>query len=238
MARILWAAAMVSIAAVALHVPVAHPVVPRAGMPRVPQAFEASPHAGVFTASAGGYRIDLTPGGAEFHPHGSRPFRMSWPRPVEAQPEGLLPGVANYFIGNNPAGWRKDVKRYARIRYREIEPGVDLVFYGSGNDIEYDLVVAPGADLSRVALNFEDSGEVAVSAGKLSVRAGAGELRQLPPRAWQGARSVAARFRRLGARRVGFAVDGYEPSLPLVVDPVMVFSTYLGSSSTGGLIPT
>ena len=66
-----------------------------------------------------------------------------------------LPGKANYFIGRDPKRWRTDVAGYAKLRCRGVYPGIDLLYYGSGRELEYDFVVAPGGDPTRIRLRFE-----------------------------------------------------------------------------------
>jgi len=147
--------------------------------------------------------------------------RISWRRSTSPEAEDALPGVSNYFIGSDPKAWRANVPRFARIRYRDLEPGIDLVFYqGPGGELEYDLVVAPGADPGRIRLHTE------------------GAIRQLPPYAYQGKRVVPVRFVSLGNGGFGFAPGDYDRTLPLVIDPVISFSTYLGSTGLGGIFRT
>ena len=93
--------------------------------------------------------------------------------------EAALPGVVHYYLGDDPAAWRTDVPTYGQVRYREVYPGIDLVYYGSGGQLEYDFVVAPGADPARVRLRFPGADTVAVDAqGDLVLSVGGTELRQ------------------------------------------------------------
>ncbi|HYC79220.1 MAG TPA: hypothetical protein VEI02_16495 [Planctomycetota bacterium] len=151
-----------------------------------------------------------------------------------AAPHGEAPAVetASWFTPN-VAGV---APTFNRVRYEDLAPGVDLVLRGDGGAVQYDLHLAPGADLDRVTF-VADGAEALEFAGDgaLVVRTSAGDLRQAPPIAWQtdadGARlPVPSRFRRLGGLRYGFEVDGRDPSLPLTVDPVLSYSTYLGGA--------
>jgi hypothetical protein len=146
-----------------------------------------------------------------------------------------LPGKSNYFIGDDPAKWRANIPTYARVKYDGVYSGVDLVYYRHRGQLEYDFVVAPGADPRLVTLAFEGAREVHIDArGELVLSVDGGEVRQRKPVVYQevaGARQeVAGRFVMKGKRRVGFRVAAYDPSRPLIIDPVLVYSTYLGGS--------
>jgi len=152
-----------------------------------------------------------------------------------AQVVGLeeLPGRSNYFLGNDPEKWRTDVAHYAKVEYREVYPGVGLLYYGNQRQLEYDFVVAPGASPSRIKLAFEGARQVRVDAeGDLVMETAVGEVRQHKPVVYQevnGAKlPVAGRYVQTGEREVGFEIAAYDQSRPLVIDPVLAYSTYLG----------
>ena len=146
-----------------------------------------------------------------------------------------LPGKSNYFIGNDPAKWRTNISTYAKVKYEGVYPGVDLVYYGNQGQLEYDFVVAPGADPRLVTLAFEGAREVHIDArGELVLDVEGGEVRQHKPVVYQEVagvkQEVAGRYVMKGTRQVGFRVAAYDPSRPLIIDPVLVYSTYLGGS--------
>jgi hypothetical protein len=146
-----------------------------------------------------------------------------------------LPGKSNYFIGNDPNKWRTNVPTYARAKYQAIYPGVDLVFYGNQRQLEHDFVVAPGADPSTVAFRLQGSKEVSLDAGgNLVIAVDGGEVRFERPLIYQetnGARrEIPGGYVLKGPREVAFSVGTYDPTRPLVIDPVLVYSTYLGGS--------
>jgi hypothetical protein len=154
---------------------------------------------------------------------------------ARATPEQQLPGSVNYFIGNDPMKWRVGVPSYPRITYPEIYPGIDLVYYGNQGRLEYDFVVAPGADPSAIALRYEGAHGVDIDArGDLRVRLGERDLRQTRPVVHQdiaGQRhAVPGAFVLRTDRSVGFEVGAFDPTRPLVIDPTLVYSTYLGGS--------
>jgi hypothetical protein len=153
----------------------------------------------------------------------------------QATGSDVLPGRANYVLGRDPAGWRADVPMYARVVFAQAYPGVDVVYYGSPHELEYDFVVAPGADPGQIALEFEGVEALAVDEqGDLILRTAGGELRQRRPYVYQesgGARhQVAGEYVLQGERRAGFALGVYDPAQTLVIDPVLVSSTYLGGN--------
>jgi hypothetical protein len=146
----------------------------------------------------------------------------------------VLPGKVNYFIGNDPARWRTNVATYGKVRYREIYPGVDLVYYGNRRQVEYDFIVAPGADPQRIALDFQGAERVEIDGqGDLLLHEARGPIRLRKPHVYQDIRGVrqevAARYSLQGANRVGFDLGSYDRRHPLIIDPVFLFySTYLG----------
>ena len=148
-----------------------------------------------------------------------------------------LPGVSNYFIGNDPKKWHTDVPHYGRIEYQGVYPGIDLVWYGNQRQLEYDFVVAPGADPNQIQVAYEGVESVGVEAGgKLVLRTALGEVWQQAPRVYQeiGGRrvEVAARYALAARNRVRFQLAKYDRKRELRIDPlVLVYSTYLGGSS-------
>ena len=146
-----------------------------------------------------------------------------------------LPGRVNDFRGADPARWRRNIPTYARVAYRQLYPGIDLVFYGNQRQLEYDLVVAPGADPGAIALQFAGAERATVGAqGDLVLTVKGGELRWQKPVIYQERegvrRPVAGGYALRGPNRVGFRVAAYDASRPLVIDPVLAYSTYLGGA--------
>jgi uncharacterized repeat protein (TIGR01451 family) len=158
---------------------------------------------------------------------------------AEIKGEDTLPGKSNYFIGNDPAKWQSDIPQFARVRYVSVYPGIDLVFYGNQGRLEYDFEAAPGSDPSRVVLRFQGSQNLSIdSYGDLVLTMEGGDLRLQAPRIYQKfgelQRAVQGRFELRGKNEVGFALDEYDRSRKLVIDPVLVYSTYLGGRSNEG----
>ncbi len=156
-----------------------------------------------------------------------------------ARIEGLerLAGVSHFYVGSDPSRWHTDVPHYARVAYRNAWPGIDVVFYVRDGGLEYDFVVAPGADPSRIDLRYDGADELRVDevSGELLVRAGRLELRQPAPETYQlsarGRTAVTAHYA-LAERRLGFALGAYDARRELVIDPKVKFSTYLGGSGS------
>src|SRR5438876_6279720 len=143
-----------------------------------------------------------------------------------------LAGKVNYFIGNDPAKWRTNVPTYAAVRYEGLYPGIDLVYYGNNRELEYDLVVAPGADPSQISLRFKGADKLEVDAqGDLVLHTAVGGIHQRRPLIYQeledGRREIAGGYVLKGAESVGFQIAAYDTSRPLVIDPGVVYSTYL-----------
>jgi uncharacterized protein (TIGR03437 family) len=150
--------------------------------------------------------------------------------------EDQLPGTANYFAGNDPARWHTSVPTYAKVRYHGVYPGVDLVYYGNQRQLEYDFVVAPGADPKLIRLHFAGAKGLRLGTdGDLVVTAAGGAIAFHKPVVYQLAdgqrKAVEGSFALLARNTVGFRVGSYDRGKPLVIDPVLVYSTYLGGSS-------
>ena len=164
-------------------------------------------------------------------------IRMSFPgansSPAMAGGERLS-ATSSYFFGNDPAKWVAGAPNFARVRYREIYPGVDLAFYGNQGQLEYDFVVAPGADPGAIRLQFDGvDGMHLDGAGNLVLSAASGEIRQHKPIVYQegagGRQAVEGRYVIQSRNRVEFEIARYDKRRALVIDPVLTFATYLGS---------
>ena len=146
-----------------------------------------------------------------------------------------LPGKANYFIGNTSSRWLEDVPTYSKISYRGIYRGVDLAFYGNQQQLEYDFVVAPRGDPNEIRLELRGADHIKIDEdGNLVLAIGKGEMRWHPPVAYQirnnERQQVAAKYILHDDHQIGFLVNDYDPSRALVIDPALVFSTFLGGS--------
>jgi hypothetical protein len=146
-----------------------------------------------------------------------------------------LPGHSNYFIGNDPSQWRRNIPQFARVQYRDIYPGVDLAFYGKQNRLEYDFDVAPGSDPRQIEVNFKGAHSVTLADnGDLVLALDGRELRFEAPHIYQessaGSQTITGSFVLRGNTTAGFEVGEYDHSRTLVIDPVLAFSTYLGGS--------
>lgn len=149
--------------------------------------------------------------------------------------ESVLPGQSNYFIGNDPSKWRTGVPSYARVSYGGVYPGVDEVFYGNNEQFEYDFLVAPGADPARVTMKISGANEITTEPDgslKLVVDGGAVEMRA--PVVYQqnaGERKlVGGNYIVTKSKEIRFNVGAYDHSQPLVIDPSLIYSTFLGGS--------
>lgn len=151
------------------------------------------------------------------------------------QAEGLneLPGKTNYFLGRDPKNWHQHIPTFAKVRYKDVYPGIDLVYYGNDGKMEYDFVLHPGADPRVIDLKIAGAHKVAVDAeGELLLQTKSGTLRQLAPMVYQeheGKRiELAGRYVVKGKDRIGFSVAAYDRSQMLTIDPVLLYSTYFG----------
>lgn len=147
-----------------------------------------------------------------------------------------LPGKSNYFIGNNPAKWRRNIPQFARVEYKSVYPGVDLVYYGDQGQLEYDFRVAPAADPNRIALSFTGAASTRIESGDLILATDQGDVRFHAPRIYQQngntQKAIAGSFRQLADNKIGFTIGDYDHSRELVIDPVLNYSTYFGNPGT------
>jgi len=149
-------------------------------------------------------------------------------------PADPLPGKTNYLIGNDPAQWRRGLPQFARLRYDNVYPGINLVFYGNQGHLEYDFQVAPGADPAQAELEFRGARQLQLQDGALVIQSAGGSVQFAAPRVYQQIagrqQPVDGRFVLLGHNRAGFALGPYDHSRELVIDPVLSFSTFFGGS--------
>src|SRR5438067_4475988 len=155
-----------------------------------------------------------------------------------AKVEGFDESAAktNYFIGKDPKAWQTSVTNYGRVKCTAVYPGIDLVYYGSQQELEYDFKVAAGADPGRIRLEFGGESSVSLDArGDLVLRTKAGEIRHRKPVIYQEVngqrREIPGQYVLKGNRQVGFQVGQYEKASTLIIDPAIVYSTYLGGSN-------
>lgn len=153
-----------------------------------------------------------------------------------AEGSGLLPGKSNYLIGKDSAKWNRNVPQYARVRYPQVYPGIDLVYYGNQSQLEYDFAVAPGADPRKIKLHFDGSERLHLDRGDLVLETREGGARLHAPHVYQhinsAEKTIDGRFMLLAKNEVGFEVGDYDHGQPLVIDPVLSYSSYFGGTGT------
>ena len=146
-----------------------------------------------------------------------------------------LRGKSNYFIGSDAGKWRTNVATYAKVKYREVYPGIDLVYYGNQRKLEYDWIVSPGADPSVIKFAVEGARSTkVVSNGDLVLATGGRDVRLHKPVIYQETdgvrREIAGAFAPGSNQEIGFTIADYDRAKPLVIDPVLSYSTYLGGN--------
>ncbi len=209
---------------------------------RLPVAFEPNrgqePGPAEFIVHTSGAALTLGAGRAEWISRQARVVVVfeSTRRGARGQGEDALPGVVNYLIADRPSGWIRNIPTYSRVRYSQLYPGVDVVYYVNDGRLEYDVVLGRGADPSRIRLRVEGAQGLRVDeAGDLVIATAGGELRQHRPIVYQESngerRQVAVRYQ-LRGREVRFALGGYDRSQPLVIDPTLTWSSYVLPTNT------
>ena len=145
------------------------------------------------------------------------------------------PGKSNYLLGNDPSKWLTDVSHYGRVDYTGVYSGINLSYYGNGRQLEYDWIVNPGANPRSIRMRYEGVRRLRVDQnGDLLLETASGSLRHRKPLIFQdrnGKRErVEGRFVVRGRHEVGFEVAPYDGNLPLAIDPVLAYSTFMGGS--------
>lgn len=232
-----WPQAATSLVA-ADHQAPAPPLLPLSFVPNAGQADAAVR----FLVQTSGYALGFRAGGVDVRFAGGAAAQADLRlRFVDAQPapiiEGLdaQPGVVSYLRGNDPARWQTGLPTYAGVVYRNLYPGVDLVYRRNGAALKSEFLVAAGADPAAIRWAYAGAQRIEIAAdGALAVTAPAGALREAAPMAYQeagGARTpVAAAFALDAAGQVGFRLGRYDSTRPLVIDPTLVYATFLGGS--------
>jgi hypothetical protein len=195
-----------------------------------------------FLARGGGYSLLLT--STEVVLALSKPsaavnamVRMSLvhAKPLQGVGVNELPGRVKYFLGNDPRKWRTRIPTYQRVAYRQVYSGIDVVYFGNQRQLEYDFVVAPGADPDVIKLSFQGVRKLKIDAqGNLALDTTAGQILQRKPFIYQeingSKRAIRGGYVLQGRHQVGFQVGEYDTTRPLVIDPVLAVSTYLGGN--------
>lgn len=146
----------------------------------------------------------------------------------------VLPGITNYIVGRDASKWYTGIHSFSKIQYADVYPGIDLVYYGKQKQLEYDFVLKPGAKPEAIALDFEGAEQIALTpSGDLSLTAKAATMTLHKPTIYQtvnGRKQNVEGAYRVTNHRVGVDVKAYDPTRPLVIDPVLTYSTFLGGT--------
>ncbi|MGA2581371.1 MAG: SBBP repeat-containing protein [Bryobacteraceae bacterium] len=154
---------------------------------------------------------------------------------LEFEPRDPQPGIYNYLIGNDPAKWHTNIKGYAEVVYRNVWDGVDLRLYPNGSGLEQEFVLAPAGDPSRIQITYKGINALRLAEdGSLIILTAFGQWRESPPKVYQevaGKRvAINARFKITGEATYAFDLGSYRKEYALVIDPTLLYSTYIGGS--------
>ncbi len=149
--------------------------------------------------------------------------------------EDILSSYNNYYIGNDPSRWASEVHKYGTLRYRELYNGIDLLFAQHDHYFKYEFMVQPGANPNQITMEYEGVKGLSLSKGNLIVRTDNGQIIELKPFAFQldnhGDTLVVECNYRLEKQKLSFSIETYDPTRILVIDPVLIFSSYSGSTA-------
>jgi len=150
-------------------------------------------------------------------------------------PERPTGEVANYFLGDDTSTWKQDIKSFGSVIQKGLYKGIDIRYYSNGSQLKYDLIVNTGASVSQITMTYEGVDKLSIKDGQLIISTSIGESKELAPLAYQiiGGlkKQVECKFQ-LKGNDVSFNVKGYDPKSTLVIDPILVFSTYTGSKAS------
>ncbi len=149
--------------------------------------------------------------------------------------EQELQGKVNYLVGNDRSKWRTDIPTFRKVHYDDVWPGVDMVWYGTQTELEYDFVVKPGAEVSQIRVAFEGAEKMRLDdQGNLLITSNGEEVKHSAPVVYQedGRVSVLGKYVIKGTNEIGFELGDYDHSKPLVIDPVLIYSSYIGGDSS------
>ncbi|MBZ5723441.1 MAG: SBBP repeat-containing protein [Acidobacteriia bacterium] len=207
----------------------------------LPLAFERndgqSPSEIEFLARGPGYRIGLGSQGVIIQSRSWRVTTRFAGRGPHIPGAGMQPlsVKSHYLVGNDAAHWRTDIPSFRQVVYRNVYPGIDVVYYGNQGQLEFDLIVAPGADPAQIGMDLEGVEKLWLDAqGRATLRAGGEDVSLHAPRLYQdsanGRKEISGRYVVKGRYRLGFEIGSYDVALPLTIDPVLAYATYLGGS--------
>ncbi|HEX8332755.1 MAG TPA: hypothetical protein VF622_09030, partial [Segetibacter sp.] len=140
----------------------------------------------------------------------------------------------NYFIGDDPTKWASNCKVYQAVTYKNIYPNVDVRYYTDNGRLKYDIIVKPGADVSRIAMQYDGVEDLNVKNEELLIKTSVGEMKELSPYTYQvingRKKEVGARFK-VSGNTVRFQLEDFAKGTTLVIDPTLIFSTFSGSTA-------
>ena len=242
--RLCLALPLISSFAISFTAPAQQPTQPHFVESHLPILFEPAPESAEDRTSMVGHANGLT---LRFTPSALRlgfgrdqgsPLDVSFDGATRTFPIGdrLQTSQTNYLLGNNPASWRTHVPNYARVLYPGLYPGIDAVFYGNGERLEHDFVVAPGADPRQIRMRLSSKARTSLSKkGVLSIALPGGTLHMQKPAVYQQQAGLKqpreGSFQLFPDGTIGFTVGAYDHTRPLVIDPVLSYATYLSPLS-------
>jgi hypothetical protein len=205
----------------------------------LPLYFEAGQNQTEFLAGGSGYQFVISPGGVQIAlgnatGHATAQMLLAGGNPGAAiHGDAELAGKINYLIGNDSSKWQTGLPTFAQVRVTEVYPGIDVVYHGNQQQLEYDFALAPNADPNRIKIRFAGVDRISITPqGSLVLQIGSSEILQPQPEIYQtvaGAHKViGGGYKILDAQTVGFEVADYDHSLPLVIDPVLTYSVFFG----------
>jgi gliding motility-associated-like protein len=152
----------------------------------------------------------------------------------EMTPDKFISAGTNYFIGNDPSKWARNVRTFQAVTYRNVYPNIDVRYYSESGQLKYDLVVHPGGDVSKILMRYEGADKLTIKNRELIIKTSVGDLKELYPYSYQfdnvkGRTEVAASYELVDSKTVRFKVADYSKTSTLIIDPTLIFCSFTGS---------
>jgi gliding motility-associated-like protein len=149
-------------------------------------------------------------------------------------PDKLQPGYNNYFIGDDPSKWAGDCRLFQAVTYKDMYPGIDVKFYSEYGNLKYEFIVSPGADPSQIAMKFDGADKLSIRNSELIIKTSVGEVKELYPYTYQYEASEKKKLDcryQLNGNTVKFAIKNYSRQSTLIIDPILIFASFTGSTA-------
>lgn len=176
------------------------------------------------------------PDGHTVHSHAYRVTFVGANESAEVAPDKIVPSYNNYFIGNDPSRWARNVKLYQAITYKNVYPNIDVRYYSEAGSLKYDIIVHPGGDVDKIALRYEGVDKLQLKNNELIIKTSVGDVKELYPYSYEfeaksGKKEIACSYVLDKDNTVRFRLANRNPNATLIIDPTLIFSSFTRSTA-------